>query len=157
MAQYIESVEKLTQWEDKQEDGSQEVVKTVSRMVQSFEHTVINDMCNEIEENNHIWGSYDFKNFFDLDDDDDDDGNSSSIDSNEQGTPMKQTISSLANAFRRSDAVYHHFASIVASEITKGYLLSGHRNVQVSLFIFVWLIFLSNMVMCVNNLFYYLL
>jgi len=142
----METVNRLTEWGDKPEAGCQEVVKTVSRMVQSFEHVAINNMLNEINEHQSVYSSYDFKNFLEYDNDIDAIDNSERRgergrghggnngkrirDSRAQEEP-RHTISSVANSFRRSNAVYHRFATLVAAEITLANFLSGQRNIQV--------------------------
>jgi len=129
----MDTVDKLTEWKDKQEAGCQEVVKTVSRMVQSFEHVAINNLINETRNNGKKWAGYDFKNFLGKDARED---NSNNEHGGQEigGASILGSISSVANALRRSDVIYHHFATLVVAEIILANFLSGQRNIQVSFF-----------------------
>ena len=110
---FLETVDKLTEWEDQYD--SKDDVKTVSRLIQSFERVAIRNVINTLE--SAICLSYrNVKSHLArLQHDNDDD------------------IGKIAHALRRADAVYDLFAGTVAAEISWADCTNGSRNTSIYL------------------------
>ena len=117
---FLDTVDKLTDWEDRH--GSQDVVKTVSRMVQSFEHIAIGSLQGLLDTaactsyrpavRMHLDPAY---------------ITLPAADSGEGGA----TVSSIACTLRRSPALFHLFAELVAAEIIWAEATNGARNTTI--------------------------
>jgi len=105
---FITNVDTLTKWEDKYD--SKEEVKTISRVLQSFERVAVRLLLNfsksvpgqqypRIQVLVHRLGAED--------------------------------VGSIANALRRSDAVFDLFANMVASEINWADSTNGSKNLSI--------------------------
>jgi hypothetical protein len=115
---FIETVETLRKWEDNSD--SRDNVKTISRLIQSFERVAVRNMItNARSAEGEILGhdtrvfAQHFKRI--------------------QTESSIQDISSIAHTLRRSDHVFDMFALLVAAEISVADLKSGTRNISISL------------------------
>lgn len=111
---FLSNVSKLTDWEDHSGDSAKESVKTVSRIVQSFEKKAVRNILNLLESGNvkkavalnHLnrlrGGAYG-----DIDD--------------------------IAHTLRRSTSTYDCFAALVAAEILFSDGTNGSRNTSIHL------------------------
>jgi hypothetical protein len=109
---FLNNVSKLTDWEDHGSSASKETVKTVSRIVQSFEKKAVRNILNLMESGsvskvialnhlNRLRGG----NYGDVDD--------------------------ICHALRRSSITYDAFATLVAAEILFSDGTSGSRNTSI--------------------------
>ena len=109
---FLNNVSKLTDWEDHTSSASKETVKTVSRIVQSFEKKAVRNILNLTESGsvskvtalnhlNRLRGG----NYGDVDD--------------------------ICHSLRRSSITYDAFATLVAAEILFSDGTSGSRNTSI--------------------------
>lgn len=113
---FINNVDKLTKWEDKY--NSKEDVKTISRVVQSFERVAtrqIINFCNSISGQNYTKVNYIVKNLM----------------KQTNGSDRGEDVSGLANSLRRSNSTFDLFANLVACEINWADSTSGNKNLSI--------------------------
>ncbi len=111
---FLSNVSKLTDWEDKSSNSAKETVKTVSRVVQSFEKKAVRNILNLLESGsvnkaqalNHL--------------------------NRLRGGPYGD-ISDIAHTLRRSTITYDTFANLVAAEILFSDGTNGSRNTSIHL------------------------
>jgi hypothetical protein len=115
---FIETVETLRKWEDNSD--SRDNVKTISRLIQSFERVAVRNMITNTKsaegENLGYYTRVFVEHFNRI----------------QQESGIKD-ISSIAHTLRRSDHVFDMFALLVAAEISVADLKSGTRNISISL------------------------
>ena len=116
-ASFLDTVDKLTEWEDDNVDAAREVVKTVSRLVQSHEHAALASLGALAE--SPACASYRgaLRAYFRL---------SAAGDAD---APL--TTEALACTLRRSAAVYPQFAAVVAAELIWAEATNGTRNTTI--------------------------
>jgi hypothetical protein len=114
---YLETVDRLTEWEDRH--GAKDLVKTVSRMVQSFERAAIAALQQWI--NDPVCASYRANVNSVIDPD--------QIRLPDGGGPA--SVTSVACTLRRADPVFHLFAAMVASQIIRAEAINGARNTSI--------------------------
>jgi hypothetical protein len=115
---FIETVETLRKWEDNSD--SRDNVKTISRLIQSFERVAVRNMITNarsaegesLQFNNRVLTQH--------------------FDRIQQQSGIND-ISSIAHTLRRSDHVFDMFALLVAAEISVADLKSGTRNISINL------------------------
>ena len=113
---FMNTADRLRVWEDKN-DESNENVKTVSRLVQSFERATVRNIQRELLEG---WAS--------------DKGTAKTHIERLQGDDEHADgASKICHALRRSDATYDVFAAAVAMEMTWTDATSGTRNTSIHL------------------------
>lgn len=117
VGKFINTVDKLTQWEDKHD--AKENVKTVSRLLQSFERTAIRTLITRVKCDSAM-DTYKNKVLELLHDTNDDDDEIEAA-----GTDV---ISVTANTIRRSNKLFDVFAAVVASHISYSDATNGTRN-----------------------------
>ena len=118
---FLQTVDKLTEWDDKH--GAQDLVKTVSRMVQSFERTALSSilgllmqpMCRSYRAPVQLLIDPQFIIT-----------EAAAAGGGQEG--QKASITSVACTLRRSDRVFHLFAATVATEIIWAEATNGSRN-----------------------------
>lgn len=110
---FITNVDRLTEWEDKYE--SREDVKTISRVVQSYERVAVRQILNFCES---VPGEQ-YHNVRAL------------IHGLQSSTAELAGISPIANALRRADVSFDLFAAMVASEINWADCTNGSRNISI--------------------------
>jgi hypothetical protein len=106
---YLQTVDRLTEWEDRH--GAKDIVKTISRMVQSFERAAIAALQHRLTTGECA----DYEQIV-----------KTMIDPAELGN--NASVTSVACTLRRSDAVFHLFAAMVASHIIQAEAVNGTRN-----------------------------
>ena len=107
VGRFIETVDRLTQWEDRH--GSKDIVKTVSRTVQSFERATLSTVASLLR--THHCNS-----------------------SRGRVRPLLETEDGdVACTLRRSDLTFHAFAAAVAMEMLWSEATSGARNTTIYL------------------------
>lgn len=109
LGRYLDSVDKLTEWEDRH--GAKDLVKTVSRMVQSFERLTLTHLKTMLETSE--CRSLRHASVF--------------VDPAE----ADRDVTALACTLRRSDYVFHLFAAAVAMEILWNEGTNGTRNTTI--------------------------
>jgi hypothetical protein len=100
---FLSTVDKLTEWEDRH--GARDLVKTVSRKVQSLEHTALRTLLQLLEEDR--------------------------FERNRDGIRallMRQDFAGTACMLRRFAGTYAWFAALVSEELVYGEATSGARN-----------------------------
>ena len=118
VSKFIETVETLRKWEDNSD--SRDNVKTISRLIQSFERVAVRNMMTNYNSANgvalNLNQSVGEQHFARI-----------------QRESSIKNISSIAHTLRRSDHVFDMFALLVAAEISVADLKSGTRNISISL------------------------
>ena len=109
---YINTVNKLRDWEDKVDEN--ESVKTVSRLVQSFERVAARSINSAMEEG---WAS--------------DYGNARQHMGRLQQQGGSDGITVLCHALRRHDTMFDLFAAVVALEMSWTDATNGSRNTPI--------------------------
>lgn len=107
---FITNVDTLTKWEDKYD--SKEDVKTVSRVVQSFERVAVRNLrakCETIQGKKYASAIRHLKR----------------LEENEKD------VSSIANSLRRSASTFDVFANLVAAEINWADSTNGTKNLSI--------------------------
>jgi hypothetical protein len=103
----MKNVDKLTEWDNKWDE--KESVKTVSRMIQSFEHVAVRSITAALASS---WGQeY----------------------TQAQRHLLEKDIHQVCHTLRRHDALFDLFAALVASEISWANATSGTRNTPIFL------------------------
>ena len=102
---FLHTVDKLTEWEDR--NGARDLVKTVSRLVQSFEHVALSTLRATLEAPSCA-------------------GYRVAV----QGK-LPTHVDSAACTLRRHNDVYDRFACLVASELIWGEATNGTRNTSI--------------------------
>ena len=110
---FLSTVDKLTDWVDKQD--TKEIVKTVSRMVQSFERTAITTMIGMLD----LAACRSYRSMV-----------RALIDPSFIDT-AGASLETVACTLRRSDRVFHHFAALVAAELFWSEGTNGARNTTI--------------------------
>jgi hypothetical protein len=113
---YLDTVDRLTEWEDRH--GAKDIVKTVSRFVQSFEHAAIISLQGHLSHPECRAYKSTVETVIDP----------TFIEFN---TPEEPSIASIACTLRRSAHLFHLFASVVASEIIWAEATNGARNTAI--------------------------
>jgi hypothetical protein len=111
---FLSNVNKLTDWEDQNSHSSKETVKTVSRIVQSFEKKAVRDILNLLESGNvnkvvalnHL---------------------------NRLRGGSHGDVDEISHTLRRSTVTYDAFANLVAAEILFSDATNGSRNTSIHL------------------------
>lgn len=111
---FLTNVSKLTDWEDKSNSSAKETVKTVSRVVQSFEKKAVRNILNLLESGN-LSKAQALNHLNRL-----------------RGGPYGD-ISDIAHTLRRSTITYDAFANLVAAEILFSDGTNGSRNTSIHL------------------------
>ena len=115
---FIETVETLRKWEDNSD--SRDNVKTVSRLLQSFERVAVRNIMTRYKSMAGEGLNYDSS------------VGTEHFDRIQRDSAIKD-ISSIAHTLRRSDHVFDMFALLVAAEISVADLKSGTRNISINL------------------------
>jgi len=110
---FMQNVEQLTKWEDAHD--SKEDVKTVSRIVQSFEHVAVRQIMNFCE-------SVSGQNYSRV---------IVMLHRLRKSCGGQENVMCLANSFRRSEEVYDLFANVVACEINWADGTNGSKNLSI--------------------------
>jgi hypothetical protein len=115
---FLETVDRLTEWEDRH--GAKDIVKTVSRMVQSFERASIATLQSLLSQSR--CASYVANVSVHIDP--------------ARVTPASDAagepdVTSIACTLRRSNPVFHLFAAVVAAEIIWAEATNGSRNTTI--------------------------
>lgn len=108
---FIKNVDRLTEWEEKID--SNEDIKTISRVVQSFEKVAVRQLVNFFESvasQQYSRVKYLVKNLMDR---------------------SKEGVSDICNTFRRSNAVFDLFANLVACEVNFADSTNGSKNLSI--------------------------
>ena len=111
---FLNNVSKLTDWEDHNSNASKETVKTVSRIVQSFEKKAVRNIINLLESRNaskaialqHM---------------------------NRLRGGAYGDVADISHTLRRATATYDAFATLVAAEILFSDGTNGSRNTSIHL------------------------
>jgi hypothetical protein len=119
VGKFLDTVDTLTKWEDKYD--SKENVKTVSRLVQSYERVVLRSIMSVLEM--PICSSYIGKIKQHFNRIENESYYSSSVGGN--------NITSITHSLRRADATFDLFASAVAQEISWADGTNGSKNLSI--------------------------
>lgn len=114
LEKFLSNVSKLTDWEDRTSNSAKETVKTVSRIVQSFEKKAVRNILNLLESGNvakvvalnHL---------------------------NRLRGGIYGDIDDIAHTLRRSLITYDAFATLVSAEILFSDGTNGSRNTSIHL------------------------
>jgi hypothetical protein len=106
---YLQTVDRLTEWEDRH--GAKDLIKTVSRMVQSFERAAIAGLHKRLDTGECRQYADNVREL---------------IDPEQIGRTA--SVTSVACTLRRADAAFHLFAALVASQIIRAEAVNGTRN-----------------------------
>ena len=114
LEKFLNNVSKLTDWEDQNENASKETVKTVSRIVQSFEKKAVRNILNLLESGNVV----------------------KTIALNHLNRlrgGIYGDVDDISHTLRRSTITYDAFANLVAAEILFSDGTNGSRNTSIHL------------------------
>jgi hypothetical protein len=111
---FLSNVSKLTEWEEQNKNSAKETVKTVSRIVQSFEKKAVRNILNLLESGtvnkaialNHL---------------------------NRLRGGLHGDVDAICHTLRRSSITYDCFASLVSAEILFSDGTNGSRNTSIHL------------------------
>jgi hypothetical protein len=123
VGKFIETVDQLTQWEDRHD--AKDSVKTVSRMVQSFERTAIRSVTGIVSASPYTIYRDSVQTAFALDRHEEGDGTADTVGSCQ--------IESTACWLRRNDQLFDLFAAAVANEIIWADATNGTRSIAMHL------------------------
>jgi hypothetical protein len=121
VGKFIDTVDQLTQWEDRHD--AKDNIKTVSRMVQSFERTAIRSVVSLVSVSPYTLYKDSVQVAFALDRHDDEEGD----------TVGSCQIESTACWLRRNDQLFDLFATAVANEIIWADATNGTRSIALHL------------------------
>jgi len=109
---FIQNVDKLTEWEEKIDTN--EDIKTISRVVQSFEKVAVRQLLNFFESvasQQYTRVKYIVKNLL--------------------NQAKEEGVSCLCNTFRRSGVCFDLFANLVACEVNFADSTNGSKNLSI--------------------------
>ena len=102
---FLSTVDKLTEWED--QHGARDLIKTVSRLVQSFEQVAVGTLQQLLD--TAACESYRTR----------------------VRSSLSESVDSAACTLRRNTSVYHCFAALVAAEMIWAEATNGLRNTTI--------------------------
>ena len=116
VGKFLDTVDKLTDWEDKHD--AKENVKTVSRILQSFERVAIRYLVSRCHDNAFDHCRENVLRHLNI--------RGQDLEYENADTATNPSV--LANTFRRNDTLFDTFAAVVASQITWADATNGTRN-----------------------------
>ena len=111
--QFLNTVSKLTEW-DKKEEGARESIKTVSRMVQSFEKKAVLTLLTFLQSGG-VSSPMAMQHLNRL-----------------RGGPSTSEVDPITHALRRAPHTYVPFANLVAAELLLSEATNGTRNTTIN-------------------------
>lgn len=119
---FLSTVDRLTEWED--QHGSKDIVKTVSRMVQSFERSALSYLITVLDGPACRSYSSTVRSLVDP-------AHVYLVGEGEAEGPNAPDITSVACTLRRSRDIFHLFAAVVAADIIWAEATNGARNTTI--------------------------